>query len=135
MEKSTDARGKIATRGQKVEIDANGAVKQIGTVGTNETLTDWQWNDIRIIAVGSRLIHQVGGVTTIDVTDHHPEAMSSGKLGLQLHKGPPMRVEFKDLKLRRLDKNDGQKMLEQFAATPAASVEKEDEPKVGRLRY
>ncbi len=123
-------RGKIATRGQKVEIDANAAVKQIGKVGNDEKLTDWQWNDIRIIAVGSRLIHQVGGVTTIDVTDHHPDAMSSGKLGLQLHKGPPMRVEFKDLKLRRLDKNAGQKILEQFTATPTADTEKQDERRV-----
>ena len=64
-----ERRGKIMTRGRKVEIDANAAVKQTDNVGSNEELTDWKWNDIRIIAVGDRLIHQVGGVTTIDVTD------------------------------------------------------------------
>ncbi len=124
------SRGKIATRGQKIEIDVNSAVKQIGKVGNDEKFTDWQWNDIRILAVGHRLIHQVGGVTTIDVTDHHPDALSSGKLGLQLHKGPPMRVEFKDLKLRRLDKKDSQKMLKQFTATPATVGQKGNEPQV-----
>ncbi len=122
-------RGKIATRGQKVEIDANGSVKQVGKVGNDETFTDWRWNDVRIIAVGSRLIHQVDGVTTIDVAEHHPDAMSSGKLGLQLHKGPPMRVEFKDLKLRRLDANDGEQMLEQFAATSTTGRKQKNEPK------
>lgn len=93
-------RGKIATRGQQIEITADGTVKQLGKVGNDDKFTDWEWNKIRIIAVGSRLIHQVNGVTTIDVNDHHKDAMTSGVLGLQLHKGGPMRVEFKDLKLR-----------------------------------
>ena len=106
-----DGRGKIATRGQRVEISADGAVKQIGKVGGNDKLTDWQWNNIRIIAVGSRLIHQVNGVTTIDVTDQHRDALASGVLGLQLHRGAPMRVEFKDLRLRRLDAAEGQQLL------------------------
>ncbi|WP_231602685.1 family 16 glycoside hydrolase [Neorhodopirellula pilleata] len=105
------SRGKIATRGQKVEIDANAAVKQTGKMGNEQKFADWQWNEIRIIAVGSRLIHQVGGVTTIDVTDQHPDAMTSGKLGLQLHKGPPMRVEFKDLRLRKLGLQEGKQLI------------------------
>ncbi len=121
-------RGKIATRGQKLVIDANARVEQIGKVGNDATFTDWQWNEVRIIAVGSRLIHQVEGVTTIDVADHHPDAMSSGKLGLQLHKGPPMRVEFKDLKLRRLDAKDGELLLQEFAVASTQDKNKKNEP-------
>ncbi|TWU02209.1 family 16 glycoside hydrolase [Stieleria varia] len=108
-------RGKIATRGQRVEISADGNVKQLGKVGNNDNLTDWKWNKVRIIAVGDQLIHQVNGVTTIDVTDQHPRAITSGKLGLQLHKGPPMRVEFKDLRLRKLDHQEGKKLISTFA--------------------
>jgi putative heme-binding domain-containing protein len=104
-------------------------VTQTGKFGNKDKLTDWDWNDIRIIAVGNRLIHQVGGVTTIDVIDLHQDAMASGLLGLQLHKGPPMRVEFKDLKLRRLDTKDGQQILEQFSKTPAPGRAKKDTPK------
>ena len=96
-----DELGKIATRWQRLEINVEGHVKSLGKVGNNDKLTDWEWNDIHIIAVGGRLIHQVNGVTTIDVTDKHKYAMPSGVLGLQLHKGPPMRVEFKELRLRR----------------------------------
>ncbi len=115
-------RGKIATRGQRVEIDSNGNVKQLGKVGDNAELTDWQWNTIRIFAIGNRLIHQVNGVTTIDVADHHPDAMASGLLGLQLHKGPPMRVEFKDLQLRRLNSAEGQQLLQTVGSDDAAPV-------------
>ncbi len=106
-----DKRGKIATRGQRVEIDAMGKVNVIGKLDAKQELTDWQWNDIRIVAVGNRLIHQVNGQTTIDVTDHHPSALASGNLGLQLHRGAPMRVEFKDLQLRRLDVADAASVM------------------------
>ncbi len=119
-------RGKIAMRGQRVEIDADGTVKQLGKVGNNDKLTDWQWNKIRIIAVGDRLIHQVNSVTTIDVTDQHQDAMPSGRLGLQLHKGAPMRVEFKDLQLRKLDAKEGKQLVAELAMSSGTTAE---EPK------
>jgi hypothetical protein len=38
-----------------------------------------------------------------EFTDNQAEKRAmSGLVGLQLHAGPPMRVEFKDLKLKRL---------------------------------
>ncbi len=54
-----------------------------------------EWNTLRIVAVGNRLVHLLNGVVAIDVSDDHPEAMKSGKLGLQLHKGGSMKAEFK----------------------------------------
>ena len=53
------SRGKIATRGQKAEIDANAAVKQTGKVGNDQKFTDWQWNEIRIIAGDAALRNDV----------------------------------------------------------------------------
>ncbi|NJM56080.1 MAG: DUF1080 domain-containing protein, partial [Verrucomicrobiae bacterium] len=110
-------RGKIATRGQRIEVGPDGKVNVLGTVGDESKFSDWEWNRVRIVAVGARLIHQVNGVTTIDVTDHDPSAMTKGKLGLQLHKGGPMRVEFKDLKLRALNAAVGSALLKEFAST------------------
>ncbi len=127
-----EGRGKIATRGQRLEIDPDGNVKQLGKVGNNDTLTDWQWNNIRIIAVGNRLIHQVNGVTTIDVTDHHKDALASGVLGLQLHRGPPMRVEFKDLQLHRLDAADGRQLLRTIADDTTPSTGNLQDKETGR---
>ncbi|MCB1093656.1 MAG: DUF1080 domain-containing protein, partial [Verrucomicrobiae bacterium] len=113
-------RGIIAQRGQRVEINAAGEVKVVGEVGDGATLTDWEWNTLRVVAVGNHLIHQVNGVTTVDIIDNHPEALAKGVLGLQLHAGPPMRVEFKDLKLRHLKGAEGQEVLQKAIASGAA---------------
>ena len=42
------------------------------------------------------------GITTMDLTDNHPEAKRKGILALQLHAGAPMTVEFKDIYARHL---------------------------------
>lgn len=104
-------RGIIATRGQKIEIRPDGSKHELAKLAKTETLTGTDWNDLRIIAVGNRLIHQVNGTTTIDVTDNDPSAYASGLLGLQLHRGPAMKVEFRSLLLRDLSGDDGQELL------------------------
>ncbi|QDU07783.1 family 16 glycoside hydrolase [Gimesia aquarii] len=96
-------RGIIAQRFQRVEAGTKGKPTVVAEIGDKkQELVDWEWNEIRIVAVGNRMVHQINGVNTIDLTDDHPQAFSKGVLGLQLHAGPPMRVEFKDLKYRPL---------------------------------
>lgn len=115
-------RGIIAQRGQRVEIGPDEVVKVVGEVGDKTELKDWEWNTLRVVAVGDRLIHQVNGVTTVDITDRHPEAPKSGVIGLQLHAGPPMRVEFQDLMLRRLSGEEAQQILRETAASQAKAA-------------
>lgn len=118
-------RGIIATRGQKIHIQADGEKKVLAKLPATEQLTDTQWNDLRIVAVGNRMIHQVNGVTTVDVTDDHPKAMRKGVLGLQLHAGPAMKVEFRNLLLRNLDAESGQQLVRKLSES-AAAPSKED---------
>lgn len=106
-------RGIIATRGQKLVIGADGKKKVDGKVGDGAQLVDDEWNDVRIVAVGNRLIHQVNGITTVDITDNSPDALTKGKLGLQLHAGPPMKVEFRNVLLRKLSGEDAKATLTQ----------------------
>lgn len=113
-------RGIIAQRGQRVEVGADGAAKVVGQTGDGAELKDWDWNTLRIVAVGNRLIHLINGVTTVDITDGHPEALKAGVIGLQLHAGPPMRVEFKDIKLRKLAGDDAQAILKEAITSGAA---------------
>ncbi len=117
-------RGIIAQRGQRVEIGEDGKPKVVGEVGDGVTLKDWEWNTLRVIAVGNRLLHQVNGVTTVDITDGHPEALAKGVIGLQLHAGPPMRVEFKDIRLRKLAGDEAKAVLEKAIATGKGSGKK-----------
>jgi putative heme-binding domain-containing protein len=115
-------RGIIAKRGQRVEIGADSAVKVVGEVGDKAKLTDWEWNTLRVVVVGNRLIHQINGVTTVDITDSHPESLAKGLIGLQLHAGPPMRVEFKDIKLWRLSGENAAATLKKAIETGAAKA-------------
>lgn len=61
------------------------------------------WNELRIVANGNQLQHFVNGVLTADVTDADPAvAPKSGVIALQMHKGDPMTVQFKDIQLKKL---------------------------------
>ncbi len=95
-------RGIMATGGQRVAFSADGKKKVLAKLAPAKAKGDDKWNQLRIIAVGNRMIHQVNGVTTVDVTDDAPEAKQSGLLGLQLHRGPAMKVEFRNMKMRKL---------------------------------
>lgn len=106
-------RGIIAQRFQRAIAGPKGKAKVIGSIGDkNQKLVDWDWNTLRIVAVGNQLIHQVNGVNTIELTDNHPEAFSRGVLGLQLHQGAPMRVEFKEIKYRPLQGKVAKQVLD-----------------------
>ncbi len=65
-----------------------------------------EWNDYVIIAKGNHLQHFINGVPTIDVTDEQEaKAAKSGVLALQIHTGPPMTVQFKNLRMKNLGKD------------------------------
>jgi hypothetical protein len=57
------------------------------------------WNTYEILADGDHIRLTFNGVVTIDM---HDSAASSGIIALQLHAGPEMRVEFRNLKMKVL---------------------------------
>ena len=64
-----------------------------------------EWNEYVVIAKGNHLQHFINGVPTVDVIDEHEtKAAKSGVLALQIHTGPPMTVQFKNLRLKNLGK-------------------------------
>jgi len=56
------------------------------------------WNDMWVSAHGARLVVHLNGRQTVDFTDPN-QSRAEGHLGLQLHGGQDMEVEFKDLAL------------------------------------
>ena len=61
------------------------------------------WNQYRIVAKGNHLQHYINGVLMSDVTDNDTvNRRFSGYLGVQVHVGPPMRVAFRDIRLKKL---------------------------------
>ena len=61
------------------------------------------WNDVVILAQGSRIRHYLNNRLILDFTDKDPElALREGILALQLHAGKPMWAEFKDIRIKEL---------------------------------
>lgn len=62
-----------------------------------------EWNQIRIVANGNHLQHYLNGKLAADVTDTDAIAgAKSGVIALQLHQGPPMTIQFKNVQLKTL---------------------------------
>jgi hypothetical protein len=102
-------RGWLARVGEKVEADAAGKLHAVGMSATAEALIAQgyyhmgAWNEYRIVAHGSRIEHFLNGFQTVEFTDNDPAHRSlEGLLALQIHAGPPMIVEFKDILLKNL---------------------------------
>ncbi len=104
-------RGILAQRGQKTEVVANGEKHKVEVVGSlgesadiQAVIKQEQWNDYKIIARGYEFTHVINGRVTAQVTDlDAAHRKPEGILALQLHAGPPMNVQFKDIRVKPLD--------------------------------
>ncbi len=128
-------RGIIASRGQRLRIAADGSRQALEELPLGDALVGEQWNELRIIAAGERLVHQVNGTTTVDVIDQHPLATRQGILALQLHAGPPMKVEFRNLLLRQLDTAQARLLLADVERQATPSEPAAPDPQTLRLQW
>ena len=63
------------------------------------------WNSYRIVARNFNLTHYINGVKTTQVVDRdRTTRRADGLLALQLHAGPPMTVQFKNIRIKELPK-------------------------------
>ncbi len=100
-------RAHLARPGQKVVIDNAGNKQFVGTLGDPIVLQaaykEKDWNDLVVIGRGNHLTQKINGVVMSDLIDEHEAARAlSGVLALQLHAGPPMLVEYRDIRLKTL---------------------------------
>ena len=65
------------------------------------------WNSYRIVARNFNLTHYINGVKTTQVIDRDRKTRrAEGLLALQLHAGPPMNVQFKNIRIKELLKRN-----------------------------
>lgn len=110
----------LAQRGQRTVIDAAGERETSELdVGSLEVEVDG-WNEYHIVAHGPRITLKVNGVTTADVTDlEKGHGDLSGRLAVQIHSGPPMTIQFRNIRLRRLDLAGDRRKLVLLAGRPS----------------
>lgn len=109
-------RGIVMGPGEKIRItgttkDAKGRPKAtVDKLGAPSAPADilavyklGEWNELRIVAKGNHVQQFLNGKLTADVTDADADnAPKSGVIALQLHVGPPMTVQFKNVQLKTL---------------------------------
>jgi hypothetical protein len=100
-------RGFLAMRGQAARIAEGGQVKLLGSLGENEALKAFikanDWNQLHIIARGGTLVHIMNGhVMAMAIDEDTKGRAMEGLLGMQLHVGPPMKVEFRNIMMKKL---------------------------------
>ncbi len=104
-------RGILAERGQKVTITQGAEPSKPKIEVTGETgksdeiqaaINKDDWNEYRVVVKGNHIQQFINGKLTVDVTDETAEGAKKGILAFQLHAGPPMQVQFKDILLTEL---------------------------------
>lgn len=60
------------------------------------------WNEYVITADGTHITQKLNGFTTVDYSEESADAAKEGVIALQLHVGPAMRIEFKDVMIKEL---------------------------------
>jgi hypothetical protein len=58
------------------------------------------WNNFVIVCRNSHILSLLNGEVTADLVDYYGE--KTGRIGLQIHVGPPMKVDFRDLLIKVL---------------------------------
>jgi hypothetical protein len=103
------ARGWLVNVGDTMTIAADGTKQVTGKTADKDALIkagyykDKDWNQYTITARGRHLVHQLNGYTTMELTDLDAKGFAAaGILALQIHAGPPMRVEFKEIQLKEM---------------------------------
>ncbi|MDX1983347.1 MAG: DUF1080 domain-containing protein [Bryobacteraceae bacterium] len=66
------------------------------------TLRKDGWNQYVITAQGNRITLELNGVKSVEWEEKEPAIEDSGFIALQLHGGPPLEMEFKELLIREL---------------------------------
>jgi hypothetical protein len=115
----------LAYHGQKVTVNAQADPKVQGSLRNNIKNNAWQsveitgslgepdslntfihdedWNECYLIVRGNRMLHYINDVLMSDVTDNDSINRSfSGLIGVQVHVGPPMKVEYRNIRLKEL---------------------------------
>ena len=96
-----------AMRGQITHIPPGKKAEVIGSLGDIAALEAFikkdDWNEVHLIARGNTLIHIFNGHVMSVVIDDDPDGRRfDGLLGVQVHVGPPMKIEYRNFRLKRL---------------------------------
>ena len=94
----------LAVRGQVTHVIGGRPPVVLSTFGDASELasvvTD-DWNAVHLIIRGNTLVHLLNGrVMSVTIDDDVPNRPADDLLGVQVHVGPPMKVEYRNIRLK-----------------------------------
>ncbi len=118
----------LAYRGEKTSITSQENPSELGSLRANVKKNAWQdrkvlaslgnsdslktkiktsdWNRCHLVIKGNRLQHYINDILMSDVIDNDTINRKfsgfSGFLGVQVHVGPPMKVEYRNIRIKNL---------------------------------
>jgi hypothetical protein len=99
-------RRSLAARGERVEIAEDGRRTTTRFAEADALLQGIdlsQWTDYRIVAQGPRIMLEINGTRTAELVDlEKGKALSEGVLAMPIIPGEPMKVQYRDLRLKEL---------------------------------
>jgi 3-keto-disaccharide hydrolase len=100
-------RGFLAMRGQFTYIADGKKPALVGSLGDSNQLKELihadGWNDLHLIARGNVIIQLLNGrVTSMLIDDDTTGRKMDGLIGIQVHRGPPMKIEVRNIRLKKL---------------------------------
>jgi len=101
-------RGFLAMRGQATYIPNGGPPRVIGNLQQTPDelkalIKTGDWNQVHLMARGNTIVQILNGaVTSMLVDDDLANRQLGGLIGFQMHMGPPMTVEFRNIWLKPL---------------------------------
>jgi hypothetical protein len=96
----------LAVRGQMTRVTGTRTPIVLATLGGNQEMAavlTTDWNSIHLSARGNVLTHAINGrLMSITVDDDSAGRASEGLIGVQVHVGGPMKIEYRNWRLKNL---------------------------------
>ena len=92
----------LSHAGEKVIVDPRGRPWVVGQMPVKEFASD-EWHDYRVLVQGNHHQHWIDGHMTADLVDLDEKGRKlEGVLAVQVHVGPAMTIQYKDIKMKHL---------------------------------
>lgn len=97
----------LTVRGQIVRASEGAKRAIIGSLGEKDALATFvranDWNQVHLIIRGNVLTHIVNGhVMSVVIDEDAAARTAAGLIGVQVHVGPPMKIEYRNFLLKTL---------------------------------
>jgi len=96
----------LATRGQMTHVTGGRKPLILSTLGEAGDLAAFisaDWNSCHLIIRGNVLLHILNGhLMSAVIDDDIAKRTQEGLIGVQVHVGPPMKVEYRNFRLKNL---------------------------------